>query len=144
MNPSGNGSTAGGAAPDASLAGLVGDIINDGQRLLRQQIELFRVELKQDVRRAAAGLAFVGAGAVLLAIGAVLLCFALVYFLEWIFAPHLPLWVCFLIVAGAGLLVGAVLVFVAWRKFTHLLPEQSLAALKENLQWTTTRATTPR
>lgn len=132
------------AAREASVAALVGGIINDAQRLLSQQIELIRVEIKEDVRRAATGLALVAGGAIFLAIGAVLLCFMLVHLLAWAFDPHLPLWTCFLIVGGAIALAGAVLVYVAVRKFSHSLPEQSLAALKENLQWKTNPTPNPK
>lgn len=144
MSPLGNGAAAGCDAPKSSLAALLDGIIDDVQRLLRQQVELVRVELKEDVRRLAFGLVVAINGAVLLAVGGLLLGFALAHFLEWIVAPHLPLWVCYLIVAGAGLLTGTVLMYVAWRKFNAALPEQSLAALKENLQWTTNHVTTPR
>jgi hypothetical protein len=123
---------------DTTLTALIAGIINDAQRLLSQQIELVRVEIKEDLRKTVTGVACIAAGAGLLLVGGLLLCFMVVYLLHWAF-PALELWVCFLIVGGFFALLGASLVFVAIQRFRSFnpLPDQSLQGLKENLQWKT-------
>jgi len=120
------------------MTSLLAGIIHDAQRLLSQQIELVKVEIKEDIRKTLTGVAFIAAGAGLLAVGGLLLCFMVVYLLAWAF-PGLELWVCFLIVGGALTLLGVTLLFAALRRFQSFnpLPEQALAGLKENLQWQT-------
>jgi len=123
---------------NGSMTALLAGIIQDAQRLLSQQLELVKVEIKEDIRKTLAGAAFIAAGAAFLAIGGLLLCFMVVYLLDWAF-PGLGLWLCFLIVGGALTLLGVTLLFAALRRFQTFnpLPEQSLEGLKENLQWQT-------
>ncbi len=125
-------------ASDGSIAPLITGIIHDAQHLLSQQIELVKVEIKEDLHKTVLGVAFIAAGAGLLMLGGLLLCFMLVYLLNWAF-PTLELWLCFLIVGGLLALLGATLVFAAVQRFRSFnpLPDQSLQGLKENLQWKT-------
>jgi hypothetical protein len=125
--------------PEGTFTSLIAGIVADAQRLIVQQIELVKVEIKEDIRRTAVGLAFIAAGAGMLLMGVLLLCFMLVYLLDWAF-PSLGLWLCFLIVGGGFTLIGVTLSYAAIHRFTSFnpLPDQSLQGLKENLQWKTT------
>ena len=120
------------------LTSLVSGIVQDAQALLRQQLTLFQVEFKNDMRRTAAAPIPLVTGAVIalaafitLAIGAALLLSTL-----W---PTLVLWGSFAIVGGA--LAVAALALVLWgkAKFDQFnpLPDQSVQGLKENVQWNT-------
>jgi len=127
-----------GARVDGSVTPLLTGIMHDAQRLLSQQIELVKVELKQELRLLAVHAAFFAVGALALFVGFLLLCFMLVYVL-YEFFPALGLGLCFLIVGGALTLVGAGLVFAAIQRFSSFqaLPDQSFQGLKENLRWQT-------
>lgn len=124
-----------GAHTEPSLTQLVSGIIGDAQELMRQQLAMFRTELKEDVRRTKQTLVAMVAGLALVSVGATLLCFMAVYGLEAAF--ELPLWACFGIVGGVLAAGGGVAFYAAVKQFQEFnpLPDESAQALKENLQW---------
>jgi len=130
--------TRGCAEVDGAPSSLIAGIVHDAQQLISKQIELVKVELKNDLRQLAAHAAFFAAGALALLVGFLLLCFMAVYLLYEAF-PGLGLGLSFLIVGGVLTLTGAALVYAAIQKFSSFqaLPDQSLQGLKENLRWQT-------
>ena len=123
--------------PGSSVTSLLKGIVNDAQDLMRQQLSLFRAEIKDDFRRTVGILIAIGSGAFLVAVGFTLLCFMLVYLLEVSLAPALPLWGAFGIVGVCVLLIGGVIAYVAASKFKTFnpLPDESVQAFQENVQW---------
>jgi len=124
---------------DTSVSRLVAGIIDDTQRLLTQQTELLKADIRKDLRETKdTGLAL-GLATVLLGLGGLLLLFMLVYLLNWLWPEQLPLWGSFGIVGGLLTAVGAVAYYHGRQKLEHLnpLPENSVEAIKENLQWKT-------
>jgi uncharacterized membrane protein YqjE len=125
---------------EPSLTRLVTGIVADVQDLLAQQLALFKVEIREDLHRAAVALSLLVVGLVVAGVGAILLGMMLVYLLDWLCAPDLPLWGSFAIVGclvaalGAGLLVGGMKAIAS----LNLVPEQSLQELKEDVPWRTT------
>jgi len=119
-----------------SLTHLVSGIIADAQALLKQQLALFRTEMKQDIKRTKQALVSLVTGLALASIGGTLLCFMAVYGLATAF-PQLPLWACFGIVGGALSAGGGIAFYSALRQFQEFnpLPDESAQALKENVQW---------
>ena len=119
-----------------SVTSLLRGIVSDAQDLIQQQLSLFRAEIKDDFRRTVGILIAIGSGVSLVAIGGTLLCFMLVHLLAS-FAPALPLWGCFGIVGACVALVGGLIAYVAFAKFKTFnpLPDESVQALKENVQW---------
>jgi hypothetical protein len=117
---------------------LVGDIIRDAQELTKQQFELFKVEVKEEAKKAQA-IATYGAIAGLTAmVAGVVLAFALSGWLAYAI-PSLPDWGALGIV-GLVLAVSAGILFGVCKQ--HLdsfnpLPEKSVESLKENLEWKT-------
>ena len=130
--------TGNGVHTDGAVTPLITGIIDDARRLIGQQIELVKVEIKEDLRQLAVQAAFLAVGGLLLFVGMLLLCFMLVYVL-YEFFPALGLGLCFLIVGGALTLAGGCFLFAAIQKFSSFqaLPDQSLQGLKENLRWQT-------
>jgi hypothetical protein len=124
---------------DPSLSVLMTGIVNDAQELMKQQLTLFKHELKRDLQQTKEATASLVIGAGVTLVGVVLLCFMLVYLLNWRFPQHLELWACYLIVGGALTLLGGVLTAMGWRQLRpeNILPQQSAEALKENLEWKT-------
>ena len=122
---------------DPGLSSLLTGIFHDIQELLKQQMVLFKHEVSADVKKTAeAAISMVVGGAVALG-GLGMLCFMLVYILHEL--AHLPVWGSFGLVGLVMLLIGAGLTYYGRSRFRSFnpLPEESLAALKENLEWTT-------
>jgi hypothetical protein len=121
---------------EPSLTGLVTGIINDGQELLKQQMALFKQEIKDDLRRTKEIALSLGAGIAILLVGGLLWCLMLVHLLAWL-APGLPLWCCYGIIGLIFVAGGGALLYAGKRRMESFnpLPDQSVRALKENVQW---------
>jgi uncharacterized membrane protein YqjE len=124
---------------EPSLASLATGIINDVQELFKQQLALLKHEFEVSLRQTAEASAVLIIGMALVLIALAVLGFGLVYLLEWLCYPALPLWACYMIVAGSLGLVGACLTFVGARTFRAVekTAEETGEAIKENLEWTT-------
>lgn len=123
---------------ESSTTELVSGIFHDIQELFKQQMELFKAEVKNDARRTAQAALYLAAGGVVLLIGTILLCLTVVHLLHT-YTP-LDLWACYGIVAVIITALGGLMIFLGREKFQSFnpLPDESMAALKENLEWTTT------
>jgi Na+/melibiose symporter-like transporter len=121
---------------EPSITALVTGIVNDGQELLRQQLALFKSEIRQEMTRARQAAVSLTTGLVIAVIGGVLLLgFMLPLLISWGF--DLPVWVGFGIVGGALLFVGLIVCAIGRYKLetVHPLPEQTMQSIKENVQW---------
>jgi hypothetical protein len=118
-----------------SVTTLVSGIIGDAQTLIQQQVALIREEVRTDLRKTKEAVVSLAAGVGVAALAAVPLVFAVVYLLNeragW------QLWASFLTVGVVLAAAGAGLIFAGVRRIRSFnpLPEQSMAALKENLEW---------
>jgi hypothetical protein len=126
-------------AHDPSLSGLVGGIIEDAEKLIEQQFELLKLDVRKDIQRAKDATVLLGAGVGVLAAAGLLLLFMLVHLLFWLAGPQLPLWACFAIVGGVLAIIGGVVLYLGKQKLDtlNIVPEESTKGLKENLQWQT-------
>jgi hypothetical protein len=123
---------------DTSMTKLIGGIIDDTQRLVLQQAELLKADIRKDFKEAKeVGQEMIIAGS-LLGTGGLLLSFALVYLIKLIW-PAVHEAACFGIVGGLFALAGGIVYYQGREKLENLnpLPEQSAQAMKENLQWKT-------
>jgi Putative Actinobacterial Holin-X, holin superfamily III len=121
------------APSDASLGGLVGQLTTDLGALLRDEVQLAKVELKEDVTHAAKVGGMFGAAGFAGYLTVVLLSFAA----AWGLAEAVPIGVAFLIVGIVWGVVGAVL-FAAGRarmRDLDMKPEQTIETMQENVQW---------
>jgi hypothetical protein len=130
--------------PEPSVTALVSGIIHDIQELLKQQVTLFRVEIRDDLRKAKQAVVSLAAGLLVTLLGAVLLFTALPLLLWWATGgdagpASLPLWACFAIAGGVLSALGGILLFAGVRRLEAANPlhDQSVEALKENVQWLT-------
>jgi hypothetical protein len=114
---------------------LVKDVVDDTQRLLGQQMDLLRSEVRQGLERARSAAVSLGTGAGLTAAGGLLSTFMLVHGLNR--ATRLPLWACYGVVGGLLGAAGLRLLAVGRREAqgVRLVPEQTVEALQENLSW---------
>ena len=105
---------------------------------MKQQMALFKQEIKEDVHKTVQAATAIAAGAGIALIGAVLFSLMLVYLIQWL-APAMALWLCYLIVGAVLAAVGGALIYAGKRKFASFnpLPDQSVQAVKETVQWIT-------
>ncbi|MDT0444419.1 phage holin family protein [Streptomyces johnsoniae] len=121
------------AERDGSIGGAISEVTADAQRLFRQEVELAKAEVRQEVGKAgkAAGM-FGGAG-----FAGYMVAFFLSLALMFGLANVVDAGWAGLIVAGLWAVAGAVL-FVAGRarmKSVSPTPEQTVETLKEDARW---------
>jgi hypothetical protein len=118
------------------ISTLLGEIVDDGQDLVRQQIELLRSEIKEELRQLRSATVMLCIGGAVAALGAVFLCVMLA---EWIAAATtIPLWGAYGIVGGGLGLIGLGMLLGGRKTASdvHLAPPPLTArAFKENVEW---------
>ena len=123
---------------EPSVTSLLSGIVNDAQELIKQQLLLFKHELKDDVTRTKEALPSLGAGAAFAMTTLILLGLTLANLLNWLAPEHLPLWGCYAIVTVVFGVVGCALLYFASKTIESLgMSRQAAEATKENLEWTT-------
>lgn len=130
---------------DQSATSLVGGIIDDMQDLVKQQVQLTKKEIKQEVHSALLAIIFFASGAAVLFFGALILGFMLVHLLHWCTSPAgadpatIPLWACHALVGGPLAILGGILTWLGFGKLKSINPLDNPAteALKENVKWAT-------
>jgi uncharacterized membrane protein YqjE len=124
--------TPGEVAPDASIGDLVSQLASDFGNLVSTQVELAKVELKEDVNKAGRGAGMLtGAGAT----GFLALTIAS-FALAWLLDDVMPRPLAFVLVALAWAIVAGVL-YASGRSQLDALKfaPESKDALKEDVQW---------
>jgi uncharacterized membrane protein YqjE len=123
--------------PQGTVTELVSGIIGDVQRLARQQMDMLKAEVREDMSRTKQALVLGGVGIVLLTIGGLALVFGLVYLLRD--QAGLSEWAAWMIFAAVCLAAGAVVGYMARNLFESFnpLPDKTFNALQENLTWNT-------
>ena len=118
-----------------SMASLVGGIITDAQRLVRQEIALARREMQLEFDKAKVASVLLAVGAGLAMFGAIFLGLMVVFLLHEV--GGLPLWASFLIVGGVVAIIGAILLFAGIQEVRKisLVPPQTAETLQEDVQW---------
>src|ERR1022692_3493256 len=104
-------------ASEASIGELVSFAVKDVSRLVRCELDLAKLELKDDVRRLGIAGALLGIAAFVGCLVLVLLCFAFAYGL---IALGIWPWAAFLIVAGTCILLAALAVLIGYIKVRKL------------------------
>jgi uncharacterized membrane protein YqjE len=123
---------------DRSVGDLLGKVTTDLSTLMRQEVELAKVEIKEEATKAgkASGM-LAGAGAV----GYLVLVF-LALTLMFVLDAAMPIgWAALITAAVLG--VVAALLFVLGRKRLQQVnpkPEQTVETLKEDIQWAKNRS----
>src|SRR5256885_10851168 len=85
-------------AGEPTLTELVSGIADDAQRLITQQYQMLRAEVREDLRRTKAAVTYMGFGAAALAVGLLFLVVTLPLLINWGF--NLPEWAGWAIVGG--------------------------------------------
>ena len=118
---------------DASLGDLFGRMTNDVSTLIRKEMELARVELKEEAKTAGKAGGMLGAAGVTGHLAVLLLSFAL----AWGLAEVMPTGFAFLIVGALWAIVALVLFTNGRKRMKQVnpVPEQTVETLKEDAQW---------
>jgi uncharacterized membrane protein YqjE len=116
-----------------SIGELFGEFTSDISTLMRKEVELARIELKEEVSKGARAGGMLGATALAGYLALVMLSFAAAWGLAEAMAPG---W-AFLIVGAVYAAVAAVLYSKgrAELRRVQLKPEQTIETLKEDVQW---------
>jgi hypothetical protein len=119
--------------PEASLGELLGRLTHDFGDLVSTQVELAKVEIKEDVKQAGKGAGMLGGGAFAGYLALLLLSFAAVYGLDEV----MPLALAFLVVGLAYAVAAAVLFLQGRNRLGAVKPpaEQTVQSLKEDVAW---------
>ena len=104
-------------AQDQSIGSLVSLAISDVSKLFKAELDLAKIELKDDLRRVGIGGALLGIAAFVGCLILVLPCFAYAYGL---IAAGIWAWAAFLIVAGTCVLLAALAVLIGYLKFRKI------------------------
>jgi uncharacterized membrane protein YqjE len=129
--------------PDGSMGELVKELSRQTSDLVRQEVELAKVELTEKGKKAGAGAGMFGAAAALglLALGALTACFILAL------ATAMDGWIAALIVAAVYAAIAGVLALQGRNKIQEAgppVPEQAAESVKEDVQWAKTRTQSAR
>jgi hypothetical protein len=118
-----------------SIGGLLRGILMDVRTLIREEIALARVEIREQAGRARAAAISFGIAAAALAFGGTFLLIALATaiadLLDW------PVWAGFLATALLLSIVGAVTLMSGRRQLAsvHAVPQETVSTMKENSEW---------
>jgi len=124
-------------ATNGPVTTLVSGILDDAQKLLTQQVEMLKSEVKEDFRRSKRAAEFGSMGIVLLTVGFLGLITAFTYFLHETY--QFSMWASWGITGTLFLLTGgafAATSYILLERFNPL-PDKTFHALKENLSWKT-------
>jgi uncharacterized membrane protein YqjE len=121
-------------AEELSVGQLVGRVTGDLSQLFRQELDLAKTEIKEEVARAGKGAGMLSGAGVAGLYGLMLLSFAA----AWGLAEVVARGVAFLLVGVAWLLVALVLFLTGRRQLAKAQPfppQQTVETLKEDVQW---------
>ena len=120
---------------EPTLTELVSGIADDAQRLLQQQYQMLRAEVREDIHRTKLAVGIPGRRNRRAALGGLFLLIAVPFLLNWGFG--MPTFAGWAIVGGVLVILGGIALFAGKRIFerNNPLPDKTLNALEENLSW---------
>ena len=120
-------------AETRSFAAVLQDILHDIQEIVRSEMRLAKVEIRDEAIEAGSVALWIIAGAVTALGSSMFLLWTAVYALSLL----MPIWAATLVVAIALAGLATVLLVVGRRRFKQLrpIPERTVATLKENVEW---------
>jgi uncharacterized membrane protein YqjE len=119
--------------PERSIAEVLQAMAGNVREIVRSEVQLAKVELKEEAAKAARVGAMLGAGIILGIYALGLLLLTCVYALATVLAPWLAALIVGVVVAAvAGLLAG-----MGRTRLRQVMPPQkTIETVKENFQWT--------
>jgi len=119
------------AIRERSLADVLHDIVANVQDIVRSELRLASVEIRQELAKAASAGKVAAAGGVLALFAFALLLLAAVYALALVMPP----WLAALTVGIVLAIAGSILISAGSKrlKLIHLKPEKTVASIRETL-----------
>ncbi|HTA67469.1 MAG TPA: phage holin family protein [Bryobacteraceae bacterium] len=121
------------AAVDRSFSELLHDIIRNVQEIVRSEVRLAKIEIREEAAKTRASLVLLGAGA--------LTGFFAILFLLLMIASALALvmanWAAALVVGAALAVAAGVMLMGGVKSFQriHPTPQRTVETIKENIEW---------
>ena len=118
---------------ERSVPELVSDVAKDMSTLVRKELELAKIETKEEISRGAKAGGMIGAAGGAAYFALLLLSFGIVFLLDLV----MPLWAAFVLMAVVYGVVAAVL-FTQGRtrmKQVNPVPEETVESVKEDVRW---------
>jgi uncharacterized membrane protein YqjE len=119
--------------PDQSLGELLGRVSRDFSELVSTQVELAKVEIREEIAAAGRGAGILTGGAFCAYLAVILLSFAA----AWGLSEIVPEGVAFLIVGAVYAVAAAVLLPKGKERLSQVrpVPEKTAETVKEDVQW---------
>jgi uncharacterized membrane protein YqjE len=120
-------------AEERSVSDVLQDIVRNLQDMVRSEIRLAKVEIREEARRAISSGVWIAVGTV----GAVSAWTLLLWTLGYALATRMPMWAATLVVAVVMAAAAAALIIGGIRRAKRIqpIPERTVESVKENLEW---------
>jgi uncharacterized membrane protein YqjE len=118
---------------ERSVSDVLQDILRNLQEMVRSEVRLAKVEIRDEVRRAVSSSIWIAAGVV----GALSAWIFLLWTVAYSLATRMSMWVATLVVAVVMACIASVLVIGGIRRVRRIqpIPERTVESVKENLEW---------
>jgi hypothetical protein len=118
---------------ERSVADVLQDILRNVQEIVRSEVRLAKVEIRDEARQAVSSGIWIAAGAV----GALSAWMFLLWTVAYLLATRMSLWAATLVVAVVMACVAGVLIMGGIRRMKRIqpIPERTVESVKENLEW---------
>jgi putative superfamily III holin-X len=118
---------------ERAFSDVLHDIVRNLQDIVRSEIRLATVEIRDDARQAAASAVWIAAGT----IGALSAWAFLLWTITFALSTRMSMWAATLVVAVVLASAASVLIVGGIRrvKRIHPVPERTIASIKENVEW---------
>lgn len=122
---------------DRPISAVLTDIVGDLQQIVRAEVRLAKVEVREEVEKARRGAALLIVGGVVLSLAAGLILLSVVYALASVWPP----WAAALAVGAVTALTGGVIAGSGRKQLGAVVlpPQKAVASVRENFQWAKTR-----
>jgi uncharacterized membrane protein YqjE len=118
---------------ERSVSDVLQDILRNLQEMVRSEVRLAKVEIRDEVRRAVSSSIWIAAGVV----GALSAWIFLLWTVAYSLATRMSMWAATLVVAVVMACIASVLVIGGIRRVRRIqpIPERTVESVKENLEW---------
>lgn len=118
---------------ERSVSDVLQDILRNLQEMVRSEVRLAKVEIRDEVRRAVSSSIWIAAGVV----GALSAWIFLLWTVAYSLATRMSMWAATLVVTVVMACIASVLVIGGIRRVRRIqpIPERTVESVKENLEW---------